>query len=178
MIKTIDINYLLFYCVFVFKIKLFFFNFSLLIKKLRIKRMFQLLTICSLLFVCCITIVNSQEKCESYTFNGNVYEEKICGVYCCGFCDYRYCCEYSEYRLENQASCKPPENCSSYYGSNGSVQKENDCGDLFCCGSCKTRYCCNAAKNRLNQSKCSNDETTKKTTNTTLLDHNNNDLPL
>lgn len=133
-----------------------------------------LLTICSLLFAC-ITNVSSGEICEGYTNNGLVYQQKYCGVYCCGFCDYRYCCEYSMYRLENQESCKPPENCSSYYGS---VQKENDCGDLFCCGSCKNRYCCNVAHNRLNQSKCSNDETTKKPTTTTLIEHYNNDLPL
>ena len=125
--------------------------------------MFQQLTICSLLFVC-ITNVNSGEICEGYSINGLVYQEKICGVYCCGTCKYRYCCEYIEYRLKNQTACKPPENCLAYYDSYGSLLKEKNCGDVFCCGSCKNRYCCITPENWLDQSKCSNHETTKQTT--------------
>jgi hypothetical protein len=137
--------------------------------------MFKILTICSLLFLC-ITNVNSGELCENYTVNGFVYQEKYCGFYCCGFCDYRYCCDNSMHRLENQPSCKPPENCSSYYASYGSVQKGSECGDLFCCGSCTKRYCCNTAQKRLNQSTCSNDETTKKPA--TTYHYNDDDLTL
>ena len=126
--------------------------------------MIQLLTICSLLFVCCIKNINCQEKCESYTYNGIVYQEQYCGVYCCGVCNYRYCCQNSEYRLKNQTSCKPSESCLAYYDSYGSLQKEKNCSDLFCCGSCTKRYCCLSAENWLDQSKCSNYETTKQTT--------------
>ena len=139
--------------------------------------MFQLLKICSLLFLCCIANVNSQEKCEIYTYtiNGIVYEEIPCRRYCCGFCDLRYCCELSEYRL-NQTSCKRPENCLAYYDSYERPNKEKDCRDIFCCGSCIDRYCCVFTEKWLNQSQCSNDVTTKhkqSTTRSTTTKYNN-----
>lgn len=112
------------------------------------------LTIFSLLLIyISLSKINSQELCQSFTYNGYFVEEQNCPAYCCGnSCSDRYCCSDITQSLD-QSKCVP-ENCNAYYYNNWNYQLEVNCGGEFCCGSCDSRYCCSIISLKLNQSEC------------------------
>lgn len=100
--------------------------------------------------------VETQEVCESYIYNWQIYKPQNCSVYCCGSsCDNRYCCDDLKYRLDQNLCIQ--ENCTGYY-QYWYYLPPVDCFHKFCCGYCHQRYCCTSPGSRLNQSECSTEK--------------------